>query len=132
MLRDMGWTISVMASNVTWTGVGPNNAASTAANWSPNLPFPGDILVFGMSPQTNVNFDYEVESVGSLTFVSAAPSYTLTMRGWIDLDVDDVGAVNNSGNVQTIVLEPGQDSNVAGASAAAHGWRSTTAQTPAA
>ena len=118
MLRDMGWTISVAASNVTWTGAGPNNAASTAANWSPNLPLPGDNLVFGNSPQTNVNFDLEIESVGSLTFNVAAPSYTVTMRGWSDIDVDGVGVFNNSSNVQTIVLEPGQDSNLAGSSAA--------------
>ena len=113
ILRDMGWNVPI---DVQWTGAGPNNAASTAANWSPNLPVAGDSLVFGNSPQTNVNFDLEIEAVGSLTFAAAAPSYTVTLRGWSDVEVNGVGVSNLSSNLQTIALEPGTDSNVAGAS----------------
>jgi autotransporter-associated beta strand protein len=115
ILRDMGWDVPI---DVQWTGAGPNNAASTAANWSPSLPVAGDNLVFGSAPQTNVNFDLEIDAVGSLTFAAAAPSYTVTLRGWSDVEVNGAGVSNSSGNLQTIALEPGQDSNVPGASAA--------------
>jgi autotransporter-associated beta strand protein len=118
MLRDMGWTISVAARNVTWTGAGPNNAARTAANWSPNLPLPGDNLVFGNSPQTDVNFDLEIESMGSLTFNVAAPSYTLRMRAWTDTAIDGGGVINNSGNPQTIILESNDGSSPSSVAAA--------------
>jgi len=119
MLRDMGWTITVAASNVTWSGAGPNNAASMAANWSPNLPLHGDNLVFGNSPQTDVAFDLEIESVDSMTFNVVVPSYTLRMRAWTDTAITGAGVINNSGNVQTIILEPGQDNNTSSSVAGA-------------
>ena len=100
MLRDMGWTISLAASNVLWTGAGPDNAASTAANWSPGLPMPGDNLVFGNSPRTDINFELEIRSADSLTFLATAPAYTIRLPH-SSLKVNGAGISNSSGQTQT-------------------------------
>ena len=109
MLRDMGWAVSIAASDVTWTGAGPNNAATTAANWSPALPLPGDNLIFGASPQTNVKFNLEVGSIGLLSFTDS--SYVIRMPSWTVTTINGYGVLNSSGNSQTVVLETYQDDN---------------------
>ena len=63
----------------TWTGAGLNGNVSTAANWLGGVAPTGlstDILVFGNSPQQNVNFNNSL-TVGNIAFTGTAMSYYL-------------------------------------------------------
>jgi autotransporter-associated beta strand protein len=108
ILQDLGWNISIVSQDVFWTGDGPNNKASTVANWTPALPFPGDSLGFdgGGAEITDISMDLVLYDVGAITFHATAPAYTLRFQKWTKTDLA-AGVVNNSANPQTIILERG-------------------------
>jgi hypothetical protein len=110
MLRDMGWSISLASSQVNWTGLGADSAALTDANWSPNLPFPGDRINFGPSPRTDITFDLSIGIADSFNFAGDAPAYTLHMAPDTKTRFTGVGVVNSSANPQTFIAEKGPES----------------------
>ncbi|MCI0332194.1 MAG: autotransporter-associated beta strand repeat-containing protein [Planctomycetes bacterium] len=107
MLRDMGWTISVASQQITWTGAGGNNSATTAGNWSPILPLPGDNLMFDNpgAAGSDINMDLTLYSVGEIRFASTAPDYILRFKPWTDTHLTGAGVVRESAGTQTIFLE---------------------------
>lgn len=107
MLRDMGWNISVASQEVSWTGAGGNNNASTAGNWSPALPLPGDDLAFGSAGAAgpDVNMDLTLYSLGAIRFAENAPAYTLRFKPWTDTDLTGIGVERDLVGSQTIILE---------------------------
>ncbi|HEY3393503.1 MAG TPA: autotransporter-associated beta strand repeat-containing protein [Lacipirellulaceae bacterium] len=105
LLRDMGWTINVSTSQIQWTGLGADNDASTAGNWSPALPEADDRLVFDQSPQTDVDMNLPLGTIQWISFPATAPAYTLRFKSNIDMDITANGINNSSTNPQKIFLE---------------------------
>ncbi len=94
---------SSQAATLTWTGAGNDNNILTGANWNTgNAPaLSGDALIFTGSSWLLPTLS-ENRSVASLTFNSAASSFTLGGTGIYTLTASG-GIVNSSvSNVQTI------------------------------
>jgi autotransporter-associated beta strand protein len=110
LLRDMGWTINVTTGQIQWTGLGADNDATTAGNWSPALPQADDRLVFDQSPTTDVDMNLPLGTIQWISFPATAPAYTLRFKSNVDMDITANGINNSSPNPQKIFLEsPLQD-----------------------
>jgi autotransporter-associated beta strand protein len=105
LLRDMGWTINVSTSQIQWTGLGADNDATTAGNWSPALPQADDRLVFDQSPTTDVDMNLPLGTIQWISFPATAPAYTLRFKSNVDMDITANGINNSSPNPQRIFLE---------------------------
>jgi autotransporter-associated beta strand protein len=105
ILRDLGWSISVAPSSTTWTGLGADDVATTAANWSPAIPLPGDSVTFGPSPRTNVDMNLDLGSLQGISFTSTAPAFAVRFRARTDLNITGAGVANSSSAVQKLYLE---------------------------
>ncbi len=93
-LDVVGW--NVRYPSVNWTGLGADNKASTAANWSPNLPWSGDTLVFDDSPSTDVQMNLLLGALRGISFPATAPAYTLRFPANVDLELTGTGIINSS------------------------------------
>ena len=117
---------STVRADVLWSGGGPNNFWSTGANWTPNLPQPGDRIMFGSNAHTNVladfssfpetdpqAYDQPALHLESLTFGAGAPSFTIELYSDgatstihnAKLEFDGAGVVNSSGQGQTFIID---------------------------
>lgn len=121
MLRDIGWTISVTASELTWSGAA-GSSLGQAGNWAGGVaPLPGDSLVFGAAGASgsDIAVDLTLYSLGRIRFTADAPAYTLNFGSGTDTTFTGDGLLNESARVHTLRLATGSVmsfENAAGAS----------------
>jgi autotransporter-associated beta strand protein len=86
------------AATRTWTGGGPNDNASVAANWGGTAPVANDDIAFAGTIRLTPNQN-SVGTINSISFNSGAGAFTL---GGALLTISSGGITNNSVNTQTI------------------------------
>jgi len=95
------------AGSATWDLNPTSNDWSTAANWTPEtVPNgPTDTATFSLSNVTDpfVNMDIEVAAT---IFDVGASAYEISLEGLHTFTLSGTGVMNNSGQVQTFVLNP--------------------------
>jgi parallel beta-helix repeat protein len=106
-------SLNVNATTVTWTGLGGDNYASTAANWSGGArPQYGDDVVFDGTSSINCTWDYDVTLSSSINLsaytghVTKSSNITLSINNFSDSDGD--GIIDIQDNCSAIV-NPGQE-----------------------
>src|SRR5262249_36186541 len=93
-------TAAARAGSAVWNLDPGSSDWNTASNWTPaTIPSSStDIATFGLSNNTQV-FNGITMQLGEITFVTGAPSYTITAQA-AQLSFYGGGVVNNSGAVQ--------------------------------
>jgi fibronectin-binding autotransporter adhesin len=97
------------AGSATWSAAPASGDWNTAANWVP-MTVPnglGDTGTFDFSNTTSVSVGNFIE-VNSILFNPSASAFTITVSpptSTISLDITGAGIINNSGNIQTFVVD---------------------------
>lgn len=122
ILRDMGWTISVTASELTWSGAASNRIGQ-AGNWTTGVaPLPQDSFIFGVAGPsgTTINVDVALYSLGRILFTPDAPAYTFNFASGTDTTFTGAGIVNQSARMPSLNLATGSVMDFENAASAAN------------
>lgn len=97
-----------LAGSATWSANPTSSNWVTDANWTPTTvpSFPGDIATFQTSSQTSVSLANAIE-IGGIVFAQGANPYTITTGVQYTFVISGAGITNNSGVLQTFVINGG-------------------------
>lgn len=93
---------SAWAQDATWLASPGTNDFGTGANWT-TATVPTGTATFSATGTPGVSLN-GTNSLGGITFGSAAPAYTLTLGGSADVTLTGAGVINSSANTQTIAV----------------------------
>jgi autotransporter-associated beta strand protein len=94
-------TLTIIANNETWDGLGSDNQWATGLNWSSSMsPGNGDEVIFAGTTQTTPDMESSY-SLGSVTFTNGAGAFDITNSA-NTLTIISGGMTNLSANGQTL------------------------------
>ena len=108
---SLGAVNVVYADSAAWNANPVDNNWSNPANWTPNtVPNgPTDTATFGVSDITDVNVIHKIE-LDAMIFQAGASPYTFSISGLNNgFTFSGSGLINNSGQVQALVLPNFED-----------------------